>query len=308
MRTQAFSRFLGIFLLLGALLLVACSSPYNASSSGKLQVVATTTIVADVVRQIGGDNIDLTTLMPVGTDPHAFQPAPQDAAKVANAKLIFANGAGLEAFLQPLLQNAGSQAKVIEVSDGIHLLNSTEIETGRANTGDPHTWFDPNNVIIWTQNIEKSLSAADPQHAAQYAANAKQYQQKLQELDAWIKQQVDQIPVANRQLVTDHAAFTYFANRYGFQQTGAIVPGYSTESQPTAQELARLEDSIRKLGVKAVFVGETVNPSLSEQVAKDTGVQLVYLYTASLTAANGPAPTYIDMMHYDVSKIVEALK
>jgi manganese/iron transport system substrate-binding protein len=293
-----------------AWILSACAAPASGQS-GKLQVVATTTIVGDVVGNIGGNAIQLDVLLPPGSDPHSFDPTPQDVAKIAKANLIFANGAGLETFLDPLLKNAGSQAQVIYVSDGIQLIhfqsNLPGEESGPGG-GDPHTWFDPQNVKVWAQNIEKALSAQDPGDAQIFADNAQHYSQQLDELDYWIQTQVGQIPPGQRKLVTDHEAFTYFAARYGFQQVGAIVPGYSTLAQPSAQELAALEDAIRKLSVKAVFVGETVNPNLAQRVAQDTGVKLVYLYTGALSDSNGPAGTYLDFMHYDVNQIVNGLK
>ncbi len=292
-------------------LLSACTTSAGNGQSGKLHVVATTTIVGDVVRNVGGNAIQLDVLLPPGSDPHSFDPTPQDVAKVANADLIFANGAGLEAFLTPLLKNAGSQAQVVYVSDGIRLIrfqSNLPGEESGAGGGDPHTWFDPQNVKIWVQNIEEALSARDLGNAKLYAANAQHYQQQLDELDGWIQAQVRQIPTNQRELVTDHEAFTYFAARYGFQQVGAIVPGYSTLAQPSAQELAALEDAIRKLGVKAVFVGETVNPNLAKRVAQDTGVKLVYLYTGALSDSSGPAGTYLDFMHYNVNQIVNGLK
>lgn len=300
-----------ILVLLGLIFSAAACGTAPAAENvqpGGLKIVATTTIVGDVVRQIAGDQNQVTTLLPLGADPHSFQPTPQDVVRVADAGIIFSNGAGLEEFLQPLLNNAGSQAEVVPVSESIQLLDAQGPHASDHPGGDPHTWFDPNNVIQWTQVIEQKLSDLDPANAQVYAANAQAYRQQLNELDTWIQEQVAQIPQANRQLVSDHTVFTYFANRYGFTQDGAILPGYSSMAQPSAQELAALEDTIRNLGVKAVFVGETANSSLSERVARDTGTQLVYLYTGSLSAPDGPAGSYLDLMRYDVSVIVEALK
>jgi manganese/iron transport system substrate-binding protein len=296
--------------------LAACGGAPNtaATQPGKdrLNVVATTTIVGDVVKNVGGDNIQLEVLLPAGVDVHSFQPTPQDIARIASADLIFANGVGLEAFLQPMLQNAGSQARVVSVSDGVNILKAPDLPTSEATTGtaggDPHTWFNPENVSIWTQNIASALAQADPAHAETYTANAKKYQAQLKDLDSWIQGQVSQIPEASRQLVTDHDSFTYFADHYGFKLVGAVIPGYSSLSEPSAQDLASLEDTIRKLGVKSVFIGMTVNPALSERVAQDTGTRLVSLYTESLSKPDGPAPTYLDFMRYNVNAIVEALK
>jgi manganese/iron transport system substrate-binding protein len=295
-------------------ILAACGGkPTPATSqTGKLNVVATTTILGDVVKNIGGEDIQLSVLLPVGVDAHSFQPTPQDVAKIAGADMVFANGAGLETFLQPMLQNAGSKAPIVSVSDSVKLLAAPDLQAGRPaednSGGDPHTWFDPDNVVLWTQTIANELGKLDPSHVQSYNANAQAYQAQLKDLDAWIQGQVSQLPEAGRQLVTDHDSFTYFANRYGFKLVGAVVPGYSSLAEPSAQDLASLEDAIRKLGVKAVFVGQTANPSLAERVTQDTGTRLVTLYGESLSRPDGPASTYLDFMRYNVNAIVQALK
>jgi manganese/iron transport system substrate-binding protein len=314
------------FLAAFAVMMSACApspaAPAPTSAEIQpLQVVATTSIVADVVGQVGGERVTVTTLLPIGTDVHTYEPAPQDLAKVAEARLVFVNGAGLEEFLQVLIENAGSADRVVEVSKGIELKDfgaDTHEEEGEEHNdegeepshegGDPHTWVDPNNVKIWVENIRAALTAADPAGEEIYRANAQAYLVKLDELDAWVRQQVEQIPPQNRKLVTDHLLFGYFAERYGFEQIGAIIPGYSTAAQPTAQELAAIEDAIREFGVKAVFVGKTINPTLAQRVAEDTGIQLVGLYHGSLSAAGGEAATYLDYIRYNVTQMVNALK
>jgi ABC-type Zn uptake system ZnuABC Zn-binding protein ZnuA len=282
------------------------------------KVVATTTILADVVRQVGGSAFQVTVLLPAGSDPHTFEPTPRDLAALAEADLVFINGAGLEEFLDSLLENAAAEAgaaKIISASDGIQLRQMEEEHSGEAeeepeeHTGtDPHVWFDPQNVAIWTRNIERELSEADPANAGAYAANAEAYRAALEELDEWIEAQVAQIPTADRKLVTDHETFGYFAARYGFEQVGAVIPGSSIASAPSAQALADLEDRIQELGVRAIFVGSTVNPDLAQRIADDTGVQLVPLYTDSLTAPGSEASSYLELMRYDVNAIVAALK
>ena len=287
----------------------------------RLKVVATTTIVGDVVRQVGGDLIDLTTLLPADADPHGFQPKPQDAARVAEANLVFINGLGLEGFLGRLLQSAGDSARIVVVSDGVQVIEGDgephdEEPAGAVHEGeahdhkgaDPHVWMDPNNVRIWTRNIAAALSEIDPANAAVYRANAQRYDQTLQALDAWAQDQIAQIAPEKRQMVVDHDTFSYFAQRYGFETVGAIVPGYSTMSATSAQELARLEDAIRNLGVSTIFVGKTINPALPNRVATDTGTQLVFLFTESLSQPGGGGETYEDFMRYNVNAIVEALK
>jgi ABC-type Zn uptake system ZnuABC Zn-binding protein ZnuA len=173
---------------------------------------------------------------------------------------------------------------------------------------DPHTWLDPNNVMVWVHNIEHELSEADPENTQAYAANAEAYEAELETLDAWIREQVAQIPEENRKLVTDHTLFTYFADEYGFEQVGTLIPGYNTLAEPTAQELAAIEDAIKDLNVKAVFVGNTVNPALGERVTADTGTQLVFVYTGSLSETDGEIPTYLDYMRYNTTAFVDALK
>jgi ABC-type Zn uptake system ZnuABC Zn-binding protein ZnuA len=274
-----------------------------------------------VVGQVGGERGTVTTLRPSGPAVHSTEPASQELAKVAEARLVFVHGAALEEFLQVLIENAGSADRVVEVSKGIELKDfgahthdhegeehSHEGEEHSHEGGDPHTWVDPNNVKIWVENIRAALTAADPAGEEIYRANAQAYLAKLDELDAWVRQQVEQIPPQNRKLVTDHLLFGYFAERYGFEQIGAIIPGYSTAAQPTAQELAAIEDAIREFGVKAVFVGKTINPTLAQRVAEDTGIQLVGLYHGSLSAAGGEAATYLDYIRYNVTQMVNALK
>ncbi len=283
-------------------------SPASLGAGEKLKVVATTSVVADVVGNVGGERIELMALMPPGADPHTFEPTPQDVAAVADAHVVFASGAGLEAFLEPLLESAGAAGKAVQLSQGIELLQVEGAHAGEHAGGDPHTWTDPHNVMVWTRDIAQALSALDPGNADAYAANAEAYGAALEELDAWVREQVAQVPEAQRQIVTDHLLFAYFAGRYGFTQVGALVPSYSTLAEPSAKELAELEDAIRDLGVKAIFVGDTVNPTLARRVAEDTGTRVVFLYTGSLTAKGGAADSYIDYMRYNVHAIVNALK
>lgn len=306
--------------------LIACrpqpaSMADQQSSNGKLQVVATTTILGDVARQIGGDRLQVKVLIPPGTDPHSFQPAPSDIRLIADADLVITNGAGLDAFLDRLLESAlkpGEQEKVVSASEGVDLLQlPTGVHTsdqGEASTGqggaeiDPHVWFDPRNVMVWTDNIEKALSQVDPGNTDTYAANAGQYRNELETLDNWIKDEVEKVPDENRKLVSDHQTLGYFANRYGFELAGTLIPGSSAAAAPSAEDLAAIVDAIQAQGIKAIFVGSTVSPGLAQRVAADTGAQVVPIYTDSLTPPDGPAGSYLDLMRYDVQAIVEALQ
>lgn len=305
-------------------------APVSRSEGEKVRVVATTSIVADVVSNVGGDNIELIELLPRGTDPHSYQPTPRDLRTVADTQVVFANGAGLEEFLDEMLENAGGDAPVIPVSQGIEFLefegadeHAGEMQAPEGEAAeeeehageehhhegiDPHVWFDPNNVIVWVHNIEHALSELDPANAEAYTVNAQAYIGKLKELDAWIREQVAQIPKENRELVTDHRMLAYFADEYGFEQIGTVIPGYSTLAEPSAQQLADLEEAIQDYNVPAVFVGTTVNPKISERVAEDTGTRLVRFYTGSLSEEGGPADTYLEYMRYNVTQFASALE
>lgn len=277
----------------------------------KLRVVATTNIIGDVVQNIAGDAIDLTVLMGIGVDPHTYIPTPADTAAIHDAHVVLANGAGLEENLDKILAGAGGDAVYIQLSDGLKLREATEghdlEESGEEHHMDPHVWFDVQNVIEWVHRIEQTLSALDPSHADGYRANAEAYVRQLEELDAWIVAQIANLPQTRRKLVTNHPAFGYFADRYGLEQVGAVYP-ISPSSEPSAQDIAALEDAIRAFQVPAVFSESTVNPKLAEQVARDTGVQLVPLFSGSLGGPGSGAETYLAMMRYNVQAIVEALR
>ncbi len=294
-----------LFSILTLVTLTACAAPASSPADGSLAVVATTSIIGDVARQVGGEYVNVRVLLPLGADPHAYEPRPQDVVALTDADLVLVNGLDLEETLEPLLENAKT---VVTVSDGIQALPFVGEHEDEEGGLDPHVWQDPNNVMVWARNIAEAFSQADPEHAQEYASNAEAYINELTALDAWIIEQVAQVPQANRKLVTDHTAFGYFAARYGFEQIGALIPSLSTGSSPSAQELAALEDAIRSSGVKAIFVGSTVSPDLSRRVADDTGTRLVTLYTGSLSGPNGGAESYLEFMRYNVNAIVEALK
>lgn len=301
--------------ILMALVLAGCGpTPAGQGTTDGLRVVTTTNIIGDVVARVAGGHIQLTVLMGPGVDPHTYTPTPRDVAAVHDAALIFVNGAGLETFLEPLLRQADGQARQVDLSQGLELLpaehyHAEEAEHAGEDKGeyDPHVWLSVPNVIHWVDTVAAVLAEADPAHAEQYRSRAGAYRQELEALDAWIRQEVAGIPPERRKLVTNHPAFGYFAEAYGFEQVGAVYP-ISPAAEPSAQEIAVLEDSIRRLGVPAVFTESTVNPKLAEQVARDTGIRLVRLYTGSLGEPGSGAETYIGMMRYNTKAIEEALK
>ena len=309
------NRFQQLIFCLCLVSLTACAKQPTPIKENQLNIVATTTIVSDVVKQVAGDQIGLTTLLPYNTDPHSYEATPQDLAKLVEADAIFANGVGLETFLSPILGSAGVETKMSYLSEGVALMQMSQelsqtagIHSDQSNTQDPHVWTDPNNIKIWVDNTATRLGMLDPTHNTSYLANAETYKNKLAELDAWVRQEVAQIPQQYRIIVSDHLVFGYFARQYGFTMVGAIVPSISTLAEPSAQELVDLENQINKLGVKAIFVGYSVNPTLAKRVAEDTGATLVYVYTGSLSPPGGEASSYLEYIRFNVTAMVNALR
>lgn len=300
------------------LALTACqpAAPTQPQAAG-LKVIAAETFLADIVQNVAGDRLTVDSLIPSGLDPHAFEPTPQDLARLAEANLLIINGAGFEPWLTEMEANAGGQRTIIEAAAGLTSRTAREgeeamhvEEEGEAHAeGDPHFWLDPLSVITYVENIRDGLSAADPQGADTYAANAEAYIAELKALDERIRAQVDTIPADRRLIVTNHESFGYFADRYGFRIVGTIVPSVTTGSAPSAQQLASLVERIQQTGVSAIFLETGANPQLADQLAQETGVRVITdLYTHSITGADGPAPTYIAMMEHNARVIVEALR
>lgn len=426
-----------------------------------LRVVAVETFLADIAQQVAGDRLTITALMPIGVDPHSFEPAPGDMSTVADSQVLIINGAGFEEFLEELLENVGGERHMIEAAAGMvsrtaregevammsdeerasalcSVLAEAEPAAGRAGAelaaallleaapaedadrptaeaehqhgpelfrltlplesegryggfvsfdvahagefeiaaaggqlslyspdgsaleaeggfpiacagleqvvvfdlapgsyvlqlsafetaevplalgmaaghhhheADPHFWLDPNLTIRYVENIRDGLSQVDREGAATYAANAAAYIEQLKALDAWIVEQVQQVPPERRLLVTNHESFGYFADRYGFKIVGTVLPSVSSSASPSAQQLARLVEHIRASGAPAVFLETGSDARLAEQVAAETGAKVVSdLYTHSLTEPAGPAPSYLAMMRHNVTQIVNAMK
>lgn len=268
---------------------------------GPFNVLATETFLADIAQNVAGDRLTVHSLLPIGLDPHAFELTPQDRAKIADSQVLIINGAGFESWLTDILGSADGAPRVIDASAGL------SAQTKRPD--DPHFWLDPNLAVRYVENIRAGLTEADPAGRESYGRNADAYVTQLQALDGWIREQVAQIPPDRRLLVTNHASLGHFADRYGFEVVGAVIPGVSTDSSPSAQQLGQLTDALRAYDGLPIFLEIEADPRLAEQLAQDTGSDVVAdLYTHSLTAADGPAPTYIAMLRHNVEIIVKALK
>ncbi len=294
------------------LFLTSCwSTPANDSNS--LAVLASTSVLADIAQNIAGDRVQVQSLLPIGADPHAYQPVPSDVAKISASDLLILNGLEYEHFIESLLENAGGERVIVEATHGLtpreDHADETESSTNHAHeAGDPHLWLDPNLVITYVENIRNGLIQVDPAGKEIYTANAEKYIAQLKDLDAWIVEQVNQIPAERKLLVTNHESLNYFAKRYGFEVVDTILPSFSSEASASAQEIASAIDAIKNSGAPAIFLGEIENANLANQIASETGVKVIdNLYVESLSAGE-PAETYIDMMKHNVTQIVQALK
>jgi ABC-type Zn uptake system ZnuABC Zn-binding protein ZnuA len=272
-------------------------TPIDLSSGRRLKITVTTGLLAEAVGAVGGEHIDLTQLVPTGADPHDYELAPQEVVNLHEADVILMSGMGYEVFLTRLLGGTPNYPPVVALSDGITPLTiGDELASQPAAAGgvlpgevDPHVWFDPENVIRWTENADRALSALDPTHAAAYSANASVYIDQIRQLDQWVTAQVSTIPASHRKLVADHEVLGYLAQRYGFTVVGAISPGTSDVAEPSARQLVALENTLTQEGVRAIFVGTYDNHSLANQVGSDTGIPVVPLYLESLSPPDGPA-------------------
>lgn len=291
-----------LLLATAALLLAACQPKASPAPSAAPELVASTSILADITRNIAGNRMEVVSLLPLGADPHEFQSTPADVQRIAESRAVIVNGLDYEGFIPPLLESAGGEHRVITASQGLPLLDMD----GR--TADPHMWLDPARAIGYVENIRDGLAAVDPEGAAAYNANAQAYIARLQELDSWISQQVETVPPERRLLVTNHEALGYFANHYGFSVVGTIIPSVSTAAGTSARELAAVIDQVRATGAPAIFTGSLENADLARQIADETGAVVVDdLYLESLTEGP-PAATYIEMMRHNVQRIVDALR
>jgi ABC-type Zn uptake system ZnuABC Zn-binding protein ZnuA len=294
-----------------ALLLGACQPPPAATPASAVRILAAETFLQDISQHVAGSRAVVESLLPLGLDPHSFEPTPRDVARLANSTVVIVNGSGFEVWLEKTLANAGGQRLVIEASAGLTSRTQQPGEQPLDEPGglDPHFWLDPLSVIQYVENIRDGLIQVDPGGKSEYEANTQAYTAQLRELDQWIRSQIDQIPPERRLLVTNHESFGYYADRYGLKIIGTVLQSVSTSANPSARQLANLVDQIKATGAPAIFLETGANPNLADQVAAETGATVVTgLLTHSITAPDGLAPTYIDMMKYNTTQIVKALK
>lgn len=300
---------------------LAQTPPAAGSAEAKLPVVASFSILGDFVKNVGGDRVAVTTIVGPNSDTHVYQPTPADAKKVAGAKLIFVNGLGFEGWMDRLIKASGSKASVIVATKGITPRERTAAEPqdddekdqgkGKKHAHDhgpidPHAWQSIANAKVYVANIRDALIAADPAGKAVYEANAAAYTQKLDTLEADTKAAIASIPADRRVIITSHDAFGYFGDAYGLK---LLAPeGVSTESEASAKDVGRIIRQIKAQKVPAVFLENVTNPKLVDRIAKESGAKVGgELYSDALSDDKGPAPTYIDMVRYNLRALSGAL-
>ena len=292
-----------VSLVLGLLASAALTLGATVASAKNLDVVVSFTVLADVVKNVGGDHVQVKSLVPPNGDPHEFEPSPNDAKALKAADLVFVSGNGLETWFERLAKASGFKGKPIVVSTGIktHKMD----EDGKTVT-DPHVWNSAKNVEIWVRNIEQALTAADPEDAHDFKANAERYAKELGELDAYAHSKIDSVPKEKRKVLTSHDAFGYFARDRGVSFLSPL--GVSTETEASAADIAKLINQIKREHVKVYFIENSNDARLVKQIADATGAQPGgELYPEALSAADGPVPTYAKMFRYNVDQVAAAI-
>jgi ABC-type Zn uptake system ZnuABC Zn-binding protein ZnuA/ABC-type Mn2+/Zn2+ transport system permease subunit len=271
-----------------------CGSSFD--DGGRPEVVATTTQIGDFVRAVGGNAVAVDQILAPNTDPHEYEPRPSDVAAAAEAKLVFASGDNLDAWIDQVVSDSGSGAKVVDLGAAVPERLPGESSGAEASRYDPHWWHDPRNAEAAVREIERRLATADPSHEARFAGNAEAYLLRLRRLDAGIARCMDSVPPSRRKLVTDHDAFGYFAARYGIEVVGTVIPSQTTQAQPSAKDLSALAGLIEREGVEAIFPESSLSPKVAEAIAGQTGASAEYsLYGDTLGPAGSDGATYLQM-------------
>lgn len=313
MNTKRFST-LGAALVMTLLLplLAACGGTTTApnttgapASGATLKVVTTMSVLADMIRNVGGERIQVENIIPLGAGPEDYQPKPQDAQKIAAAQIVFFNGHGVEEWLDALFTSAGNANQVrVDLSKD---LQAVDVGSEDFKQGNPHFWLSAANGAKYVESIRNGLIQVDPAGEATYKANAEKYRQQLLALNDELKQQAQTIPTDARKLVTNHDAFPYFAREYGFTVVGSVLGNPAAE--PSAGDLAKLVVDIKAQNVKAIFTESQFSQKLTDTIVQEAGVKIVAdLYTDTLGEPGSKVTTYADMLRFDMKTIVDALK
>jgi ABC-type Zn uptake system ZnuABC Zn-binding protein ZnuA len=292
-----------LVLLLVGLVVAGCSSSGGGAGGddqgGGVRVVATTTQVADLAANVGGDRVRVTSLLKAGIDAHDYEPSPADLDAIAHADLVVQNGVGLEEWLGETVESSGYDGPVVDASQGVRL---RQVD-GEA---DPHIWQDPRNARTMAANIERGLAAADPDGAGAYSANLAAYTRQLQALDAEVERQIGSL--ANKKVVTNHDAFGYYLDRYGLELVGSVIPSFDTSAELSGRDVRDLVARIRATGVRAIFSETSLPPRVAETIGREAGVRVVVgedaLYGDALGPPGSDGDTYLKMIRHNTATIV----
>jgi ABC-type Zn uptake system ZnuABC Zn-binding protein ZnuA len=290
---------------LAALLAAGCSGPGSGAGDdrgGQLDVVATTTQVADLAVNVGGDRVRVTSLLKPGVDAHDYEPSPADIDAIAHADLLVKNGVGLEAWLDDIIGSSGYRGPVVDASQGVRLRQV-------GGEADPHIWQDPGNARRMAANIERGLAGAAPDQAAAFEANLTAYTRQLRALDAEVERRIDSL--ANRKVVTNHDAFGYYLDRYGLELVGTVIPSFDSSAELSGRDVRDLVARIRATGAKAIFSETSLPPKAAETIGREAGVRVVVgddaLYGDALGPPGSDADTYLKMIRHNTDTIVSNL-
>ncbi|MCW2098274.1 UNVERIFIED_ORG: zinc/manganese transport system substrate-binding protein [Pseudomonas psychrophila] len=282
----------------------ALSSMAGLAQAKPIEAVASFTVIADMVQNVGGDHVHVTSLIGPNGDPHAYEPTPNDAQALKRADLVFVSGLHLEGWLDRLIKASGYQGQPVVLSNGI---KTRSMEEDGKRITDPHAWNSAANGVVYVRNIISALQKADPANASDYQAKGEQYIQQLEQLDAYARAQVQAIPSDKRKVLTSHDAFGYFGDAYGVTFLSPL--GFSTETEASAADVGKLIKQIKQEHVSTYFFENSSDPRLVKQIADASGAKPGgELYVESLSPADGPAPTYAQMFRYNVDKLTAAMK
>jgi zinc/manganese transport system substrate-binding protein len=302
-----------------ALLVAGCSGSGGGDDDAgeRLQVVATTTQVADFAANVGGDRVQVTSLLKPGIDAHDYEPSPADIDAIARADVVLQNGVGLEEWLDDTIESSGFGGPVVDTSQGVKLREGGHAEeeaageehAGEAEEHDPHIWQNPRNAQLMAANIERALAQAEPAAAADFEANLADYSSQLQALDAEVERQIDGL--ANRKVVTNHDAFGYYLDRYGLEFVGSVIPSFDSSAELSGRDIRDLVAKVRATGVKAIFSETTLPPKAAETIAAEAGVKVVTgedaLYGDALGPPGSDGDTYVKMIRHNTATFVSNL-
>ena len=284
-----------------SLVLIVCLLA-NLQSQDKLVVVASASIFQDMAENIGGDLIIAHSIVPIGGDPHLYEPKPSDAGLVKGADVILINGLTFEGWITKLINFSGTKAKQYTITEGVNSLKSDKYK----NAADPHAWMDANNGLKYIENIKNALIENDPNNKDTYLSNYNKYKKQLEDLDSYITEEIKRIPKSKRMIVTSHDAFAYYGKRYGLRLNAR--KGISTEAETQTSDMVRVSKAIKESLVPAIFIESTINPQVIQQIARDNNVKIGgELFADSIGEKDSDGPTYIKMLRHNTDVIVNAL-